>query len=149
MITDMTRSLEMAETWRLIYWMTIFGHRNGSGGYRIYTGVPGGYRNPPPEVIGPHGPKWWKRRGGQGAAASPSPPPPSPNWTRRGGAAPPFPFPLSPSLSSPSPTRKGGSPTPGGSRTPPGAPPPWPAAPPPLLLYIRGQGAPQRQQLIF
>ena len=30
------------------------------------------YRNPP-EVIGPHGPKWWKRRGGQGAAARPYP----------------------------------------------------------------------------
>ena len=82
-----------------------------------YRGVTG----TPPEAIGPHGPNWWKRRGGQGAAARPSPPP-SPKWTRR-GAAPPLSFPpLSPSLSSPSPTRKGGSPTPGGSRTPPGAP---------------------------
>ena len=64
--------------------------------YRGVTGTPSG-------VIGPHGPKWWKRRGGQGAAA-----PPSPNWTRR-GAAPPLSFPpLSPSLSSPTPTWKGG-----------------------------------------
>ena len=42
----------------------------------------------------------------------------------------------------------GGSPTPGRSRTPPGAPLlPWPAASP-LLLYIRGQGAPLYTQLI-
>ena len=48
MITDMTRSLEMVETRRLIYWTTIFGHRNGSGiigyipEYRGVTGTPRG-----------------------------------------------------------------------------------------------------------
>src|SRR4051812_41894808 len=68
--------------------------------YRSTGGLP---NPPPPEVIGPHGPNWWKRRGGQGAAVRPSPPP-SPNWTRR-GRPPSFP-PLSPSLSSPNPTRK-------------------------------------------
>ena len=72
--------------------MTIFGHRNGSGGYRIYTGVPGGYWNPP-EAIGPHGPNWWKRRGGQGAAARPSTP--KSELDKEGGRRPPF---LSPSL---------------------------------------------------
>ena len=115
-------------------------------GYRIYTGVPGGYRNPP-EVIGPHGPKWWKRRGGQGEAARPSPP--SPNWTRRGATSPlSFP-PLSPSLSSPTPTWKGGVLLPVGvgllmGRAKGGRPPP-----PPPLLYIRGGRHPlETQQLI-
>ena len=40
------RSLKMVETWRLIYWKVIFGHRNGLGWVRAFTGVPGGYRNP-------------------------------------------------------------------------------------------------------
>ena len=52
MITDMARSLEMVETLRLIYWNVIFGHRMSSGGYRINTGVPGGYRNPPGSILG-------------------------------------------------------------------------------------------------
>src|SRR3954470_1747974 len=56
--------------------------------YRGVTGPPGG-------VMGPHGPKVEKRRGGQGLAARPFPS--SPNCTRR-GAAPPFPS-LSLSLS--------------------------------------------------
>ena len=30
-----------------IYWKPIFGHRNRSGWNRHFTGVPGGYRNPP------------------------------------------------------------------------------------------------------
>ena len=47
MIMDMTRSLEMVETLRLIYWNVIFGHRMSSGGYQIKTGEPGGYRNLP------------------------------------------------------------------------------------------------------
>ena len=48
-ITDMTRSLEMVETERLIYWMTMFGHRISSefrhiSEYRGVTGTPrGGY----------------------------------------------------------------------------------------------------------
>ena len=46
-ITDMTRSLEMVETWRLIYWKPIFGYRKCSGWNKDFTGVPGGYRNPP------------------------------------------------------------------------------------------------------
>src|SRR5215216_8080787 len=55
-ITDMTRSLEMVERLRLIYWTIVFGHRNGSGGTRYIseyregggvTGTPGG-------LIGPH-----------------------------------------------------------------------------------------------
>src|SRR3954462_13842315 len=62
-------------------------HRNGSGGYRIYTGVPG-FTGTPPEVIGPHVPKWWKRRGGQGAAVHPSPP--QVRIGQGGGGAPPF-----------------------------------------------------------
>ena len=67
-----------------------------------YRGVTG----TPPGVNGPLGPKVEKRRGGQGRPRAPSPP--SPNWTRREGRRPPFPFsPLS--LPSPSPTwtRKG------------------------------------------
>ena len=78
------------------------------GGYRIYIGETGGLlevRNPS-GVIGPHGPKWWKRRGdrrwraaplaairigkGKGAAGPLLLPslhllfPPSPSWNRKG-----------------------------------------------------------------
>ena len=125
--------------------MTIFRHLNGSGGYRIYTGVPGGYRNPPPRGY------WasWaqlveERRGGQGWAARPSP------LVRIGqgeGAGAPLPSlsPLFP-LPNPIPTRKGGNPTPGGSRTPPGVPSPG-RPHPPLNLYIRRQGAPLETQV--
>ena len=97
----------------------------------------GGYRNPP-EAIGPHGPNWWKRRGGQGAAARPSPP--CPNWTRRG--ATPF---LSPSLSFPLlsySNKEGGSPTPGGSRTPYGARQGWSAPSSSTPLYTWPGGTP-------
>ena len=112
---------------------------SGVIGYILeYQGVIGA---PPPKVNGPHGPRWWKRRGGQGADARPSPP--SPNWTRRG--VPPLSFPpLSPSLSSPTPTRKGGVLLPMGvgllmGRAKGGRPPP-----PPPLLYIRGGRHPWR-----
>src|SRR3954467_1591708 len=47
-ITDMTRSLEMLEPKRLIYWKPMFGLRNRSGGKRQFYRIPGGgYRNPP------------------------------------------------------------------------------------------------------
>ena len=58
-----------------------------------------GYQNPP-EAIGPYGPKWRKRRGGQGAAARPSPPPKS-ELDKEGGGAP-LAFPLSHSFLPPS-----------------------------------------------
>ena len=51
-IKDMTRSLEIVERERLIYWMKVFGHRNGFGTFRIFIGVPRGYRNPPGKVLG-------------------------------------------------------------------------------------------------
>ena len=83
----------------------MFGHRNGFGEYRAYTGVPGGYRNPPGRLMGLLGPSG-EEEGRPRAAARPLPP--SPNWTRRGGGAPLSFLPLSPSLSSPTPTWKGG-----------------------------------------
>ena len=46
-ITDTTRSLEMFQRERLIYWTMIFGHRNGFRKVWICFGVPRGYRNPP------------------------------------------------------------------------------------------------------
>ena len=46
-ITDVTRSLKMIKTLRLIYWKVAFGYQNGFRKYRIIFGVPGGYRNPP------------------------------------------------------------------------------------------------------
>ena len=46
-ITDMTRSIEMVETLRLIYWNVIFGHRMSSGGYQINTGETGRLPEPP------------------------------------------------------------------------------------------------------
>ena len=54
--------------------------------FRMSFGVPG-VTGTPREVIGPHGPKWWKRRGGQGAAARPSPPK---SELDKEGGAPPF-----------------------------------------------------------
>ena len=64
-------------------------------------------------------------------------------FDKEGGGGP-LSFLLSPSLPfpPPTPTRKRGSHTPGGSRTPPWRALPWPAASSPLVLYIRGQGAP-------
>ena len=52
-ITDMTRSLEMVETKRFIYWKVTFGQHNGSGCFR----VPGVIGTPPPpgKFMGLHG----------------------------------------------------------------------------------------------
>src|SRR3954466_2800801 len=118
--------------------MTIFGHRKGSGKYRMKTEYRGGYRNPP-GVNGPHGPKVEERRGGQGRPHAPSPS--STNWTRRGGGAPPFSY--SPSTS-PNPTRKRE-----GVLLPVGvglllARLLLAGSPSPLILYIRGQGGTSR-----
>ena len=71
--------------------MTIFGHRNGFGGYRIFIGVPGVTGTPP----GSYWALWalveW-REGGQDMARGP--PCPNPNWEGR-GRRPPFSFLLS------------------------------------------------------
>ena len=93
-------------------------------------------------VLGLNGPYG---KGEKGLKRWPHPSPWSgPNWTREGGRTlPSFSFPLPFSYSH----KERRSPTPGGSRTPPLArPPPWPAASP-LLLYIRGQGAPLDTQV--
>ena len=68
MITDMTRSLEIVETLRSIYSMTMFGHRKCFGRFWTYTGVPGGYRNPPGSILGLMGASG--RRGGAARAAA-------------------------------------------------------------------------------
>ena len=47
MIMDMTRCLEIVETYRAIYWTTIFGHRKCSIEVLDKTGVPEDYRNTP------------------------------------------------------------------------------------------------------
>ena len=101
-----------------------------------YRGVTG----TPRRLLGLMGPI-----GGRGEAAKGQPrvPPPKSKLDKEGGGGAPLSFPpLSPSLSSPNPTRKRK-----GVLLPVGvglllARPSWPAAPPPLLLYIRGQGAP-------
>ena len=41
-ITDNTRSLEMVERYRLIYWIIVFGHWKCFGMYRVHIGVMGG-----------------------------------------------------------------------------------------------------------
>ena len=76
-----------------------------------------------------------------GQATHPSPS--GPNWTRKGGAAPPsfllplpLPFPLLLQLGKE-----------GGSRTPPWRALPWPAASSPLVLCIRGQGGTSRHNI--
>ena len=46
-IKEMTRSLEMVERLRLIYWTKVFGHRKDFGTFQILIGEPRGYRNPP------------------------------------------------------------------------------------------------------
>ena len=55
-ITDMTRSLEMVERSRLMYWKVVFGHRRGFGVCHVHTGVPEGLPEPPGERYGPYGP---------------------------------------------------------------------------------------------
>ena len=52
MIADMTRSLEMVETYILIYWTDIFGHRKGSG--EVWS--PGRLPEPPGRYMGLIGP---------------------------------------------------------------------------------------------
>ena len=109
-----------------------------SGEYRAYTGVPGGYRNPPGRLMGLLGPSE-EEEGRPRAAVRPLPP--SPNWTRR-GAAPPFPFPLS-LLPSPLLLPLGrGSPIPGGIRTPHGARLGWLAPSPSSTPLYTGREAP-------
>src|SRR4051812_7055511 len=123
----------------------MFGHWKCFGRFRTYTGVPGGYRNPPGSLLGLMGLSW--RRGGAAwAAARPSPS--SPNCTRRGR---PLSFSSSlPSFPSPTPTWKGGVLLSVGviqlmGRAIGGRPPPLPP-----LLYIRGGGHPlETQQLII
>ena len=72
------------------------------------TGVPEGYRNPPGEVMGHMGlsGERERERAGQGSPRAPSPS--GPNWTREGGAAPPFHSPSFLLPSSPTPTRERG-----------------------------------------
>ena len=55
-IMDMTRSLEMVDASRLIYWTTIFGHQKCSGEVSDKIGVPEGLQEPPGEVLGLSGP---------------------------------------------------------------------------------------------
>ena len=72
--------------------MTMFGHRKGFERVWAYTGVPGGYWNPPGSqwaLMGPSGER------GQQASGGARPPRPKPNWFRVWGAAPPFLLPSS------------------------------------------------------
>ena len=126
--------------------MTMFGHRKCFGRFRTFTGVPGGYRNPPGRILGLMGLSG--RRGGR--PGQPRPPfPSSPNWTRRRGGALLFPSPplsLS-SFPSPTPTRKGGVLLPVGVGLPPwrallGRPPL-----PPCSFIYEGRGAPLDTQV--
>ena len=102
----------------------------------------GGLPEPPRRLLGLMGPS-----GGRGEAAKGQPraPPPQVRIGQGGGARrPPFLSPLSPSLSSPTPTWKGGVLLPVGvgllmGRAKGGRPPP-----PPPLLYIRGKGGTSR-----
>ena len=99
--------------------MTMFGHRKGLERVRAYTGVPGGYRNPPGSIWALMGFSGERERGSQGRPRAPSPS--GPNWTRKGGRGPPFPLPL-PHFPSPSLFLVGlgkGSPTPTRRWTPP------------------------------
>ena len=109
-----------------------------------YRGVTG---TPPPRGgnHGPHGP--WERRGANPQRGAHPPPKGSPIRKER-GPDPPFPLPLLSFPISPSVGRKRWG---GGLLLGLGVQvglPPWRAPPgrrpPPPLLYIRGQGAPQR-----
>jgi hypothetical protein len=85
-ITDLTRSLEMVERYRLIYWKAIFGHRYGSGVIRVFSGVPRGYRNPPGKCWANMG---LREREGRSRGWPRAPLLGSPNRTRRRGRRPP------------------------------------------------------------
>jgi hypothetical protein len=93
-ITDMTRSLEMVERKRFIYWKVVFRHRNGSERFRYIIGVPEGYRNPPGKLwalLGHTGKRGACRRG------CCAPPLAGLNWTRGWGVGQPavlLPLPL-------------------------------------------------------
>ena len=100
-------------------------------------GVSESYGNSPGEVMGLNGPYEKGEKGLKGWSRAP-------HWLVRiglggGGAPPPFLLPL---LLFSSPTRKGGVLLPVGVGLPPWRASSWPAAPSPLILYIRGQGAP-------
>ena len=101
-------------------------------------GVPGGYRNPPGNLMGLSGPRW-KR--GEEARAGPRPLPPSPNRTRRGGRRPPS---FLPSTSSPLPLLvqhgKGGVLLPVGVGLLLGAPLLLGRRPPPCTFIYGGRG---------
>ena len=73
--------------------MTMFGHRKGSEWFRHFFGVPGGYRNPPGEVMGLMG---HKKEAHQPTKGWCPPLGSRPNWNRFGGAPPPV---VAPSLS--------------------------------------------------
>ena len=72
----------------------MFGHRKCFERFQTFTGVSGGYRNPPGSILGLLGLSG-EEEGRLGQAARPSPS--SPELDKEGGAAPPF-LPLSPSL---------------------------------------------------
>ena len=55
-ITDMTRSLKMAERKILIYRTMVFGHRKCSGGYQVLIGSPERSFGHPRQRYGPYGP---------------------------------------------------------------------------------------------
>src|SRR3954469_19980504 len=126
----------------------MFGHRNGSEWFRIIPECRKGLPEPPGKlwaIMGHEG----REKAAPGGGASP-PPMRSPNWTRRGGAAP-LSFSLSLSFPSPSPILVGlgkGSPTPTGRRTPPplarlSRPASLPLAP----LYTGAGGHPKETQV--
>src|SRR3954471_11615082 len=127
----------------------MFGHRNDSEWFRIIPECWRGYRNPPGEVwalLGHEG----RERAAPGGGARP--PMRSPNWTRRGGAAP-FPSPSPSPFLPPSPILVGlgkGSPTPTGRRTPPlWRAPLGPAGLPLAPLYTGAGGHPKTHKLIL
>ena len=103
---------------------------------RVFFGVPESYGNSPGSIwalLGFRGKREERFGAPQGLV----------RIGLEGGAAPPPSLSsLLPFLDSYSYYLEGGNPTPGGSTTPPWRAFSWPAAPSPLILYIRGQGAP-------
>ena len=92
----------------MIYWKVVFGHRKGSGVYRVHTEVPEGLPEPPRERYGPYGPKegtYQPTRGlvrplpclanpREGKRGGLAPPAFSLSWEKgKGGRHPPLPFP--------------------------------------------------------